>query len=759
MKRHADDDAEKKEKKARSDKDEKQPAAGAVAAGGAGQLQQNKPAAAAAAAAAAGADWIGGAEAAFARAAALRLANDAAIARALAVDSEWLLSLKKAARSSSSVAAAPYDAAVVARVLEPDLTIRSDDWILKLGSCQFESLADQLFLASGTRMTQEQWRVTRGASALLVRHQIVRWLRGNRTFCTNVNDPGTAIHHFVAGDYDAYCNGMMDKTAWGDHVTLMAACEVNRCHIRLYHDRAVGAFGVHVRVFSPRGHAGDKTLPTLRLWHWAEIHYSSVVPRDLQPDHDGDDSDDSDSDGDADDKDVRRPVPVAGRGASASARARAPIDGLPQLSAALPLEELKRSDVKDPALVNALQDSWPESVFPTLKLFRHTTVANRLNAQLDRQLTGVLDPQSKKPWTARQLFEAMSADVARGGIADFRYYVMGGSVRDACLTADPDLHDLDVTFTVPPDRIRLWCTARGIPFLMKQAYCCIGQKTGVYVEGFFAQFAATQPVYLNDFTMNVLLFDPSGVIIDRCGLGVADLTEHALRPTASRDFASYLRQWLQNPEFVFRYWKFRLRGWTTPDAHKVEGDCMLAAVFKGFRHPNSATKERWCEAWRKTFGVLDAAGTALLRNVVKQAMCEYDECPDSRGVNFHNPAAEWEFWLTSSQRPPTGAAQATGAAPAAPTSQELFQRAWKQKLVARCTALARKKGIACTITAADVPDLHSCTRPGCGRKLERTGVRGYHKRSARVWAVSWRAGFVPGNISVWCRKCRDAKAK
>jgi len=124
----------------------------------------------------------------------------------------------------------------------------------KDGNCQFESIA------RGLRMRGKK-----------VRKRVVAWLRGHADFCSNPNDPRTALRHFIVDEsWTAFCDRMEKDGKWGEHVTLIAACQAFNRPLVVVSSIDSDQYIIHI---NPVGGSGE---PPVLLAHLHELHYDHL---------------------------------------------------------------------------------------------------------------------------------------------------------------------------------------------------------------------------------------------------------------------------------------------------------------------------------------------------------------------------------------------------------------------------------------------------------------------------------------------------
>jgi len=138
-----------------------------------------------------------------------------------------------------------------------------------LGDCQFDAIADQLRLQGMI------------ISSLGVRQAVVAWLEKNPTFLV----AGAPITSFVNDKtFAKYCEHMKGPTAWGDHLTLVAAANVYCVEIDIWSSvKSNTNFIVEIKPTSLA-----KRSPLL-LAHVSELHFISlgIAPKDGLSSSDG----------------------------------------------------------------------------------------------------------------------------------------------------------------------------------------------------------------------------------------------------------------------------------------------------------------------------------------------------------------------------------------------------------------------------------------------------------------------------------------
>jgi len=121
------------------------------------------------------------------------------------------------------------------------------------GNCQMHSLSDQL--------------CGNFSYSKFLRRSIVTWLRANGELkLAN----GALLKEFVDKPWDQYCNDMSKDGTWGDHLTLISACELFSIKVIIISSVQGDNFILEINPeFS-------KPRRVVMLSHYAEYHYGSI---------------------------------------------------------------------------------------------------------------------------------------------------------------------------------------------------------------------------------------------------------------------------------------------------------------------------------------------------------------------------------------------------------------------------------------------------------------------------------------------------
>jgi len=122
------------------------------------------------------------------------------------------------------------------------------------GNCQMHSLSDQLC---------DNFQCSR-----FIRRHIVSWLKANGDLKL---ENGAFLKEFVFDKtWEQYCNEMARDGVWGDHLTLIAACELFNIKIIIISSVPGDNFIVEINPELSRPRR------VVMLSHYAEYHYGSV---------------------------------------------------------------------------------------------------------------------------------------------------------------------------------------------------------------------------------------------------------------------------------------------------------------------------------------------------------------------------------------------------------------------------------------------------------------------------------------------------